>query len=173
MLRLLAIPAGLIVLLAAASIWSGGTTHTRADFTFVMRTDILTLDPNRMSYNQDMRIAYAIWEGLYAYDPMTIQPKPGVAATTDISPDKRLYIFHLRPEAKWNTGEPVTTADFVFEWRRMLETPGQSSYLYYYIHGAQKYLKDYQAYVTHQGAPADSSAGNPGATKPDFKTVGI
>src|SRR5947209_6232255 len=109
MLRLLTIPAALVALLVAAMIWSGSTAHTRADFTFVMRTDILTLDPNRMSYNQDMRIANAIWEGLYSYDPMTIEPRPGVASSTDISPDKRIYTFHFRPDAKWNTGESVTT----------------------------------------------------------------
>jgi len=41
----------------------------KADFIFVNRGDVGTLDPNRMSWMQDIRIGYALWEGLYALDP--------------------------------------------------------------------------------------------------------
>ena len=162
MLRLLAIPLALLILLAAAMAWSGSATSRRADFTFVIPRDILTLDTNQMSYLQDFRLAYGIWEGLYSFDPMTLEPIPGVCLATDVSSDKRIFTFHLRPEAKWSNGDPVTAHDFAFAWRRMLESPGEYTYLHYYIKGAEPYLQAYAAFLEHP----DQNI------KPDFATVG-
>ena len=127
MFRLLAIPLTLLTLLAGAMWWSGSATTSHADFTFINRGDIITLDINQMSYLQDFRITYAIREGLYNYDGMTLTPIPGVASSVDISDDKLAYTFHLRPDAKWSNGDPVVVDDFLFSWRRMLESPGEYS----------------------------------------------
>ena len=116
MSRLLIIPLALLVLLGGAMAWSGGAAEKPAAFTFINRGDIITLDTNQMSYLQDMRIAYGIWEGLYVYDPMTLEPIPG-CATAEVSPDKRIYTFHIRPQAKWSDSTPVTAGDFIFAWR--------------------------------------------------------
>src|SRR5215213_6903859 len=102
MSRLLIIPLALIALLAGAMPWSGGGGVAKpADFRFIPRGDVITLDPNQMSYLQDIRIAYSIWEGLYQPDPQTLEPVPGVASSVDINDNKTIYTFHLRPEAKW------------------------------------------------------------------------
>ncbi len=141
MRRLIVIPIVLIALLAGAMVWSGGGTSQHVDFKFINRGDILTLDPNQMSYLQDIRMAYALWEGLYTYDPQTLKPIPGVASRVEISPDKRVYTFHLRPEARWSNGDPVVAHDFVFAWKRMLDEPGDYTYLHYYIKGAEAYFE--------------------------------
>ena len=73
---------------------------------------------------QDIRIGYALWEGLYQLKPDTLEPIPGAAEKIDISPDGLIYTFHLRKDGKWSNGDPVTTADFMFAWKRMLELPG-------------------------------------------------
>ncbi len=129
----------------------------KAGFTFINRGEVNTLDPNRMSWVQDIRIGYALWEGLYALDPDTLDPTPGAAEKIDVSAGKTVYTFHLRADGKWSNGEPVTSADFVFAWRRMLQEPGDYTYLFYYINGAQAYEKAYTA--------------DPKTA--DFKTVGI
>ncbi|MCC6422790.1 MAG: peptide ABC transporter substrate-binding protein [Phycisphaerales bacterium] len=144
MMRLWIIPLGLIALLAAVIAWSGGKTVPRADFTFINRGDVGTLDPNRMSWLQDIRLAYALWEGLYTLDPATLQPIPGCADKIDISPDHKTYTFHLRPNARWSDGSAVTAGDFVFAWRRMLREPGDYTYLFFYIVGAKQYSDQYQ-----------------------------
>ena len=46
----------------------------RADFSYIDRGDIGTLDPNRMSWMQDIRVGSSLWEGLYAIDPVTLCP---------------------------------------------------------------------------------------------------
>ena len=160
--RLLLIPVALFALLAGALALSGGGNHSRADFTFITGRDIYTLDTNQMSYLQDFRLAYCIWDGLYSYDGMTLKPIPAVAYKTDVSPDNRVFVFHLRPEAVWSNGDPVTANDFAFAWRRMLESPGEYTYLHYYVKGAEAYLKAYQDYLND---PKNKP-------KPDFKTVG-
>ncbi len=165
MLRLLIIPAVLVALLVGAVVWSREAGGDRADFAFVNRGDVKSLDLNTMSYEQDIRLAYALWEGLYTTDPVSLRPIPGAADRIDLSPDGRTYTFHLRPDGKWSNGDPVTADDFAFEWRRMLESPGEYSGLHDYIEGAGAYAAGYAAYVKAkgEGKPAD---------KPDFATVG-
>src|SRR5205807_3680993 len=109
MRRLLIIPAGLILLLAGTLYWSRGGVRTQADFTFMSgRGDIGTLDPNRMSWLQDIRIGYALWEGLYTLDPDTLDAIPGAAERVDVDKTKTVYTFHLRRDGKWTNGDLVT-----------------------------------------------------------------
>ncbi len=70
MLRVLFIPAVLLALMAGAMVWSGGAAEPKPDFSFINRGEVTSLDPNRMSWMQDIRIGYALWEGLYTIDPV-------------------------------------------------------------------------------------------------------
>lgn len=166
MRRLLAIPLALLVLLVGAIWWSGGTAEQRADFTFINRGDIITLDPNQMSYLQDIRIGYAIWEGLYSYNSDTLVPVPGCASGHELSADRRTYRFQIRPETRWSSGDDVTAEDFVFAWRRMLESPGEYTYLLFYIRGAAAYSQ-----AIADGRPADFAT--VGIRTPDSKTLEV
>lgn len=133
-----------------------GAAVDRADFTFINRGDNKSLDPNTMSWLQDIRLAYALWEGLYTLDPVTLQPIPGCADPIEISADRTVYTFHIRPTARWSNGDAVTSADFTFAWRRMLEHPGDYTYLLLYIRGARVYEEDFSKNAA-----------------PDFGAVGI
>jgi oligopeptide transport system substrate-binding protein len=53
-------------------------------------------------------------------DPGTGQPAPGVARSWEVSSDRRTYTFHLRPEARWSDGRPVTAEDFIRSAQRLL-----------------------------------------------------
>jgi|GEM_PF-620189 len=143
MLRLLAIPIGLLILLAGTLTWSASKAVPRAQFTFINRGDIITLDLNQMSYMQDFRITYGIREGLYNPDPKTLDPMPAGAERFELSEDKRIWTFHLRKSARWSNGDPVRAQDYVFSWRRMLEEPGEYTYLFYYVKNARAYEDSY------------------------------
>jgi peptide/nickel transport system substrate-binding protein len=56
----------------------------------------------------------------FMYDGLVNQDEnfkiiPWLAQSWTISPDGRTYVFHLRHDAKWSDGVPITSADFVFE----------------------------------------------------------
>jgi oligopeptide transport system substrate-binding protein len=49
------------------------------------------------------------------------KPVPGAAESWDVSPDKKIWTFHLRHDGKWSNGEPVTADDFVYSFRRLVD----------------------------------------------------
>ena len=171
MLRLSLILVFLFALLGGAFYWSSSTRQQRADFTFINRGEIGTLDPNRMSWVQDIRVGYALWEGLYALDPKTLAPVPGAAGRIDISPDQRTYTFHLRDNAGWSDGDRLKSSDFAFAWRRMLEQPGDYTYLFHAIRGAREYQQAFaQARKDKTSPPSFASVG---IETPDDQTLRV
>jgi len=175
MARLLVIPLVLLALLGGAVIWSGamGSRDAGADFVFVNRGDIKTLDPNSISWLQDIRVAYGLWEGLCTLEPKAGDPDElvvvnGAAERIDVSDDATVYTFHLRPDGRWTNGDPVVAGDFVFAWRRMLEEPADYTYLHYYIKGAREYQQAYAARV--EAVRANGATTQPAA---DYATVGV
>lgn len=78
------------------------------------------LDPQVADSQQTFNICMALFEGLAQYDPKTSQPVPAVAERWESSPDAATWTFHLRQNAKWSNGDPVTAHDFVFAFRRIL-----------------------------------------------------
>lgn len=60
----------------------------------------------------------------------TGHPVVGVAEKVDVSDDKKTYTFHLRKDARWTNGEPVTAHDFLFAWSTMLNPQTASSGAY-------------------------------------------
>ncbi|TDE01972.1 peptide ABC transporter substrate-binding protein [Jiangella asiatica] len=71
-------------------------------------------------------IMTGLWEGLVvldAEDPTNVLP--GVAEQWEVSDDLLTYTFHLRSDAAWSNGDPVTAADIEWNWKRIL-TPGIS-----------------------------------------------
>lgn len=116
-----------------------------ADFTFINRGDVTTLDPQRMSWMQDLRVARLLFEPLVRLDVMTkdYEIVPGVAERWEVSEDFKEYTFHLRADAKWSNGEPVTAQQFVYSWRRALlpETAADYTALFQIIDGAKDFFE--------------------------------
>lgn len=140
MLRLF-VPLLLIVTALAASI---ALDHAppRADLTFVNRSEVFTLDPQRMSWLQDFRIAYCLYEGLVRWDNRDFSIQPAAAASHEISDDGLVYTFHLRPDARWSNGDPVTAHDFTFTWMRALlpETAADYTGMFFAIEGGEAFF---------------------------------
>ena len=89
-----------------------------------------TLDPHVADAITDQIILVALFEGLAVIDEKTSQPLPGVAERWDISPDGLTYTFHLRADARWSNGDPVTARDFAFSFQRILTPAFGSTYSY-------------------------------------------
>ncbi len=78
------------------------------------------LDPGKLSDTASQTLALQLFEGLTKYDPRDSHPTLGVATRWEQSDDSRFFRFHLRADAKWSDGKPVTAKDFEYAWRRVL-----------------------------------------------------
>jgi oligopeptide transport system substrate-binding protein len=113
---------------------------SRADLT-AGYISIETLDPQLTRASEDIRIAYALFEGLCTFDPYTFKVVPGVAQSWDLSDDGRTYTFHLRGNAKWSDGSPVRAQDFAYSWRMGLMPDTAPPYMdfLHYIRGGKAF----------------------------------
>jgi oligopeptide transport system substrate-binding protein len=105
--------------------------------------DVADVDPHTAVTITEIDVCSALFEGLTAEDPVDLHPIPGVADRWDISADGLNYTFHLRADARWSDGSPVTASDFVASWKRML-TPAfaaENATLLYALQGGEAYHK--------------------------------
>lgn len=81
-----------------------------------------------------------LMEGLTRLDN-NHEPQAAIAENWDVSEDGKVYTFHLRDNANWSNGDPVTAGDFAFAWKRLLnpETKSPAAFLGYFIEGGEAY----------------------------------
>ncbi|MCA9563632.1 MAG: peptide ABC transporter substrate-binding protein [Myxococcales bacterium] len=104
-------------------------------------SDPQTFDPGVMSGSVEGRIAYQLFEGLYSPAPGEQEPVPGVAESHEVSEDGLTWTFHLRSDARWHNGDPVTAEDFRYAWLRILRGDIAADYI-----GFMRYLKNGRAF---------------------------
>ena len=114
-----------------------------AELVIIERSDCFTLDPQRMSYQHEIRRGETIYEGLVALNPQDCSIKAGVAERWTTSADGLTWTFHLRHNAKWSNGDSVTTRDFLYAWRRALlpDTAADYSGFFFEIEGAEAFFQ--------------------------------
>jgi len=79
-----------------------------------------TLDPGRCNEGAGTALVSQMFEGLTTRDPKSLRPSQAVATRWEQSRDSRLFRFHLRSDARWSDGAPVTAFDFDYAWKRVL-----------------------------------------------------
>lgn len=84
------------------------------------RNEPATLDPHLATLPDEFFIIRALSEGLLTPSPHGGAPKPATAESGSVSPDGLVYTFHLRSDARWSNGNPVTANDFVYSIHRAL-----------------------------------------------------
>ncbi len=96
------------------------------------------LDPGLVTGAAGVNIVVNLFEGLTDFDHKTLEPKPAIATHWNISPNGKLYTFHLRKNAKWSDGSAVTAHDFVYSWQRVVNpiTASRYAYIMYFVKNA-------------------------------------
>ena len=79
-----------------------------------------SLDVHKSSSTEAGHVQRDLGEGLVGFAPDGALV-PAAAEDWSLSADGTVYTFTLRPEARWSNGEPVTAADFVYSYRRLLD----------------------------------------------------
>ncbi|MDX1455629.1 MAG: peptide ABC transporter substrate-binding protein [Gammaproteobacteria bacterium] len=101
-----------------------------------------TLDPHKARGAEAANILRDLYEGL-TREGADGSILPGVARSWEVSEDALRHTFHLRPDARWSNGDPLTAADFVFAFRRSVDPATGSVFADYFrvIRGADDVLE--------------------------------
>jgi oligopeptide transport system substrate-binding protein len=134
-------PAALVL----SMLLSAGCTRNepRADLVIINGAEPESLDPAIITGEPDLRAVTALFGGLTQVNPTNGSALPGLAERWDISPDQKVYTFHLRTNLVWSTGEPLTADDVIYSWLRALNPATASDYA-----GQLYFLKNGEEYNT-------------------------
>jgi oligopeptide transport system substrate-binding protein len=124
--------------LGLAALLIAGTTELSAQSVLNRgnRYEPASLDPHKIQTHYESAVVLDLFEGLTSYDAAA-QPRPGVAESWTVSADGKRWTFKLRPGVVWSDGKPLTSADVVFTFRRLMNpaTAAQYAQLLYLIAG--------------------------------------
>ena len=106
-------------------------------------TEPADIDPHTTTGIPEYHLQMALFEGLVAKHPQTLEIIPAVAERWDISEDGLVYTFYLRDNAKWSNGDAMTAEDFVLSWQRALMPALGNQYVgsLYVIKNAEAYYR--------------------------------
>ncbi|WP_445435392.1 oligopeptide ABC transporter substrate-binding protein OppA [Citrobacter braakii] len=96
-------------------------------------SEVQSLDSHKIEGVPESNINRDLFEGLLISD-VDGKPSPGVAEKWE-NKDFKVWTFHLRKDAKWSDGTPVTAQDFVYSWQRLANPNTASPYASYLQYG--------------------------------------
>ena len=115
---------------AASDAAPADTTATGDSVLNVMvEVEVESLDPQVATDGTSFEVIANYTDGLTQMDADGAAV-PAIAESWDVSEDGTVYTFHLREDANWSNGEPVTADDFVFAWQRAVDPALASEYSY-------------------------------------------
>ncbi|WP_105903167.1 ABC transporter substrate-binding protein [Vibrio gangliei] len=91
--------------------------------------EVASIDPQKTEGVPESNVLRDLFEGLVNQDADG-NVVPGVAESWETK-DNKTFIFHLRKDAKWSNGDPVTADDFVFTFQRAVDPATASPYSWY------------------------------------------
>lgn len=92
-------------------------------------TDVVTLDPAFAGETTNLFIHINTYDTLVDIRPENLSTiVPRLAESWEVNPEFTEFIFHLRKDAKFASGNPVTAADVVFSWNRILNIAGAPAF---------------------------------------------
>ncbi len=95
--------------------------------------EVQSLDPHKIEGVPESNVNRDLFEGLVIGD-LNGHPVPSVAESWD-NKDFKVWTFHIRKDAKWSDGSPVTAQDFVYSWQRLADPKTASPYASYLQYG--------------------------------------
>jgi oligopeptide transport system substrate-binding protein len=85
-----------------------------------------TIDPQKFNAAPSYGVIKGYSEGLIQFHQGKVTP--GVAERWEIAPDNKKMTFHLRRDAKWSDGTPLTANDFLYAFRRLADPKNNCDY---------------------------------------------
>ncbi len=92
-------------------------------FVIVESKHVHELNPQVTSYSSDSQILCGLYEGLFSYNPTTLDAEYALANDLHVSRDKKRWAIKLRENAKFSNGESITAASVRDSWLQLLSNP--------------------------------------------------
>lgn len=102
----------------------GGTFNT------LVSADPASLDPAHISESEGFRVGVMIFDGLVDYDPKTLEVKPELAESWEVTESAKVWTFKIRKGVKFHNGQEVKAIDFKKCWERACAKDTQSEVAY-------------------------------------------
>ena len=91
--------------------------------------DVVTLDPAYAGETTNLFIHINTYDTLVDIRPDDLNTiVPRLAESWEVNDEFTEFIFHLRKDAKFASGNPVTAQDVVFSWNRLLNVAGAPAF---------------------------------------------
>ena len=95
-------------------------------FRYRLGADPPTLDPALSTDTTSGVLVLNLFDGLVELDPETLKVRPAIASAWEVTGDGLNYTFHLRTDARFHHGRPITAADFIRSFERVLDPKTRS-----------------------------------------------
>lgn len=108
-----------------------------------------TLNPLTATDAYEQRINSFVMESLLGTDLATGEPEPALAESWEVGDDKVTFTFHMRKNATFHDGTPVTADDVIYSMDRIMDTRVDAPVLRSYYVDCESYekLDDYTVRV--------------------------
>jgi len=135
-----AAPAAALLLVLLVAALSGAAVAARPGGTLrmVFVADPPTLDPAHATDLTSSSIIHQVFDALLELDEKLV-PAPALAERWSVSPDYRVYAFHLRRGAKFHNGREVRAADVKYSFERAAR--GKRPWVFEKLVGAREFIK--------------------------------
>jgi ABC-type oligopeptide transport system substrate-binding subunit len=137
--------AALVLLLATGAACSSSSKHAATTATAAQRASITyqfipfdQLDPQHVSDGEAVA-GQNLLEGMVTPNAAGTDVVPATADLWTVSRDGTVYTFHIRRDAAWSDGTPVTAQDFEWTYKRLLTPSTRTSEG---LNGANSYRPD-------------------------------
>lgn len=112
------------------------------NFVIIESNHSYKLNPRTANYSAETQILTGLYEGLFSYDPITLDPVYAMVKNYRISRDKKRWTFELQEGIKFSDGEPITAETVRSSLLKAISEPGAPfSSLMDIVNGAEEFRK--------------------------------
>lgn len=112
----------------------------QSNFVIIESVSEHELNPHVTAMAQDSQFLTGLYEGLFSYNPLTLDAQYAIAVNYNISRDKKRWVFAINPNAYFSNGEKITAQHVRDSWIKLLSTKNAPyASLLDVIEGAQKF----------------------------------
>ncbi len=133
-------------------------------------TEPNSYDPGQETYTYEAAVGRNVFEPLLTPKSDLSDVQPAAASSYDVSSDGLTYTFHLRTNAKWSDGQPLTGADFVYGWQRLLNPALAAGYVDPFFDQTVAGAQTYGSVDPSSASAVDSFIQGLGLSAPDDHT---